>query len=58
MSDISLFVVNAVVAIVALLTGFTFIGFLCGSCAAFMLIVVADRYRSAKARSRKAATPG
>jgi hypothetical protein len=58
MSDISLFVVNAVVAIVALLTGFTFIGFLCGSCAAFMLVVVADRYRSARARDRKAATPG
>jgi hypothetical protein len=56
MSDISLFVVNAVVAIVALLTGFTFIGFLCGSCAAFMLIVVVGAYRGARARARKAAS--
>jgi hypothetical protein len=56
MSDIALLVVNAVVAIVAWLTGFTFIAFLCGSCALFMLIVVAGAYRGARARTRKAAS--
>jgi hypothetical protein len=56
MSDIALLVVNAVVAIVAFLTGFTFIAFLCGACAGFMLIVVAGAYRGARSQKRHAAT--
>jgi hypothetical protein len=56
MSDIALFAVNAVVAIVAFLTGFDFIAFLCGSCAGFMLIIVAGAYRGARAQKRHAST--
>lgn len=56
MSDIALFVVNAVIAIIAFLAGFTFIAFLCGACAAFMLVVVAGAYRGARSQKRHAAT--
>jgi hypothetical protein len=56
MSDIALLVVDAVVAIVAVLTHMDFIAFLCGACAAFMLVVVAGAYRGARSQKRHAAT--
>lgn len=57
MSDIALFVANAVIAIIAFLAGFTFIAFLCGACTGFMLIVLAGAYRGARAHKRHAANP-
>jgi hypothetical protein len=57
MSDLTLLLVNLVVTVLAGLTGMIFIAFLTGSCAMFMLVVVAGAYRHAAAR-RRSASPG
>jgi len=45
MPDLPLFLVNVAVAAVAFLFGMTFVAFLCGSCALFMLAVLGSDLR-------------
>jgi len=52
MSDLPLFLLNVAVAAVAFLFGMTFVAFLCGACALFMLAVLGADVRKSPQRGR------